>query len=487
MDVVDIWTGRRASALRASLRMSNEAFANRLGAGVRTGANWEAKPDVVLSPAMQEILDTALADAGDAVQRRFGLLLAAAEDGAADVLRPATATVTTDSRPLPVAAVEASQAAWREVRQYLIESGIGLAARTADLYDKQLRVGEVPALTPQAWLPDAPVALDNLTLRWTANPPVPRVTGEQAEARPTLPLRAPGHAFQRYTAAIRYLRPPALFENRHSYRLTDLNWGEGAGELTFGLATFFDKLDVSEPIAHESAQAEMAGDLSWPRLPFRALVADPFDLSARIVNPGISTLTIRRNTSDGSGTFFLLRRDPTQVTNGRHYSLLPAGEFQPASIATESIQTDLNIWRNMVREYSEEMLGHPEHDGSTGTPVDYDVWPFYRDMTEAKNTGRLQAYALGVILDALSLNASVATVTVIDASTFDHLFRDLVATNPEGEVVLSLDNNKSIRGLPFDQETVTRLITAEPLGQTSAACLSLAWRHRHSIIGPAST
>lgn len=68
MDVVDIWTGRRASALRASLRMSNEAFANRLGAGVRTVANWEAKPDVVLSPAMQEILDTALADAGDAVQ-----------------------------------------------------------------------------------------------------------------------------------------------------------------------------------------------------------------------------------------------------------------------------------------------------------------------------------------------------------------------------------------------------------------------------------
>lgn len=417
------------------------------------------------------------------MQRRFGLLLAAAENGATDVLRPAAATATTDSRPPPVAAVEASQASWREVRRYLIESGISLAARTADLYDKQLRVGEVPALAPPSWLPDAPVPLDNLTLRWTANPPVPRITGEQAEARPTLPLRAPGHAFQRYTAAIRYLRPPALFENRHSYRLTDLHWGEGAGELTFGLATFFDKLDVSEPIAHEAAQAEMAGDLSWPRLPFRALVADPFDLSARTVNPGISTLTIRRNTSDGTGTFFLLRRDPTQVTNGRHYSLLPAGEFQPASIATESIQTDLNIWRNMVREYSEEMLGHPEHDGSTGTPVDYEIWPFYRDMTEAKRTGKLHAYALGVILDALSLNASIATVTVVDDTTFDHLFRDLVAHNPEGDVVRSLDNNKSIRGLPFDQETVTRLITREPLGQTSAACLSLAWRHRHSILG----
>ena len=78
----------------------------------------------------------------------------------------------------------------------------------------------------------------------------------------------------------------------------------------------------------------------------------------------------------------------------------------------------------------------------------------YRDMTEAKRAGKLRAYALGVILDALSLNASIATVTVIDDTTFDHLFRDLVATNPEGEVVLSLDNNKSIRGLPFDEHTV---------------------------------
>jgi len=483
MDVVDLWTGRRASALRASLRMSNEAFAGRLGAGVRTVANWEAKPDMVLSPGMQEILDTALADAGDAVQRRFALLLAA-EEGARGPSSPAVVKpVLTNARPSPEAAVEANQAAWREVRQYLIESGIGLAARTADLYDKELRVGEVPALAPTSWLPDMPVPLDKISLRWATSPPPPRITGEEAEARPTLPLRAPGHAFPRYTSAIRYLRPPALFENRHSYRLTDIHWSDGAGELTFGLATFFDKLDVSEPMGHEAAQAEMAGRLSWSHLPFRSLVADPFDLSARTVNPGISTLTIRRNTSDGTGTFFLLRRDPTQVTNGRHYSLLPAGEFQPASIAAESITADLDIWRNMVREYSEEMLGQPEHDGSSGVAIDYEVWPFYRDMTEARRTGELHAYALGVILDALSLNAAIATAVVIDDTTFDRLFRDLVSTNPEGEVVLSLDNTKSIRGLPFDEETVTRLITQEPLGQTSAACLSLAWRHRQRILG----
>jgi hypothetical protein len=230
----------------------------------------------------------------------------------------------------------------------------------------------------------------------------------------------------------------------------------------------------------------MSGQLTWSHLPLRALIVDPFDLAIRTVNPGISTLTIRRNTTDGTGTFFLLRRDPTQVTNGRHYSLLPAGEFQPASIAAESITTDLDLWRNMVREYSEEMLGRPEHDGSAGTPLDYEVWPFFRDMTKAREAGKLRAYALGVVLDALSLNAVIATAVVIDDDVFDRLFRDLVSTNPEGDIVTSLDGSKSIRGLPFDEATVSRLVNREPLGQTSAACLSLAWRHRTVLLPPIS-
>ncbi|MET9310935.1 hypothetical protein ABZX12_03840 [Kribbella sp. NPDC003505] len=463
--------------------MSNEAFASRLGAGVRTVANWEANPDMVLSQGMQEVLDAALKGADESVQRRFGMLLAA-QDGALPNAPAERSTLPTrGQRPSPDGAVDASQAHWRQVRQYLIESGIGLAARTADLYDPDLRVEHVPAISPAAWLPSEPVPLEKLVLDWDDNPRKPRITGLEAEARPTLPLRAPGHAFARYTAAIRCLRKPALFENHHSYRLSAIEWGQGVGRMTFALATFFDKLDVSEPLGHEAAAAEITGHLDWQHLPFRDLVSDPFDLATRIVNPGISTLTIRRNTADGTGTFFLLRRDPTQVTNGRHYSLPPAGEFQPASISPQSITTDLDIWRNMIREYAEEMLGQPEHDGSSGIPVDYDVWPFYRDMTTAREAGAVRPFALGVILDALSLNASIATATIIDDTIFDDLFSDLVTTNPEGEVVFSLSDSKSIRGLPFDEETVKRLTTREPLGQTSATCLTLAWRHRMHLLG----
>jgi hypothetical protein len=129
------------------------------------------------------------------------------------------------------------------------------------------------------------------------------------------------------------------------------------------------------------------------------------------------------------------------------------------------------------------MLGQPEHDGSAGAPVDYEIWPFYRDITRARDNGQVRPYLLGVILDALSLNAVIATAVVIDDDVFDRLFRDMVSVNAEGEIVGQLSDTKSIRGLTFDQQTVTRLIHEEPLGQTSAASLSLAWSHRDTLLG----
>jgi len=39
---------------------------------------------------------------------------------------------------------------------------------------------------------------------------------------------------------------------------------------------------------------------------------------------------------------------------------------------------DLGLWRNIVREYSEELLGTPEHDGTRSQPIDYANWPLYQ-------------------------------------------------------------------------------------------------------------
>ena len=73
------WTGKDACALQVALRLSNEAFAERLGIGVRTVAGWHQKPTLRPQSTMQQILDTALERATVAEQSRFTQLTAASE------------------------------------------------------------------------------------------------------------------------------------------------------------------------------------------------------------------------------------------------------------------------------------------------------------------------------------------------------------------------------------------------------------------------
>lgn len=55
--------------------MTNEAFAERLGISQRTITRWHAQPEMVHRTEVQQILDTAYEQAGEAVQRRFALLV----------------------------------------------------------------------------------------------------------------------------------------------------------------------------------------------------------------------------------------------------------------------------------------------------------------------------------------------------------------------------------------------------------------------------
>ena len=248
------------------------------------------------------------------------------------------------------------------------------------------------------WMPDAPIPLDAIGLEWSDDPAPVTVTGGEPEASPVLPLRAPGRRFARYTAAIRYLDPPKLFGNRTSYRLLDVDLTRDP-HMQFGLGTYFDKLDLSEAVAHELAIANASDVYSaeppaWDALPLRALVGDPFDLQRRHVMPAIETLTLRRDRTTRKATFLLHWRDPAKVaTAAGIYGLIPAGEFQPSTVATHDRENDFSLWRSMVREYSEELLGEPERDGSSGEPLDYEGWSLYRTLERARENGRVSPTA----------------------------------------------------------------------------------------------
>lgn len=74
--------------------MTNEEFAERLGLSDRTITRWHSSPEMSHRPEVQQILDTAYEQAGEAVHRRFALLLRPAEPRMeAQALRVAIAVV----------------------------------------------------------------------------------------------------------------------------------------------------------------------------------------------------------------------------------------------------------------------------------------------------------------------------------------------------------------------------------------------------------
>ena len=113
VDVVT-WTGSTACALQQALRMTNDAFADHLGVGVRTVASWHATPAIVPRTEIQSALDTAYERSTPSVQRRFSLLTRPAPSAVeAQALRVAIAVVTRDDDVLLVCRRGSDSLTWQ--------------------------------------------------------------------------------------------------------------------------------------------------------------------------------------------------------------------------------------------------------------------------------------------------------------------------------------------------------------------------------------
>jgi hypothetical protein len=390
---------------------------------------------------------------------------------------------------------------WRRIRRLLNEHRLELAAMAAGLYPDLPRVAGTDLLCWPGWLPATPLDVADLRLGWVSTPPPAAADGAGEAAAHVLPRSAAGPAYPTYAAAIEALDRPALFENRVCYRLLDAELG-GADQarpdqsrpdqsrpgpaspprLRFGLARYFDAVNLGHAVAHEltgawasSGTAPDRADLDWAALPLRASVGDPCALPRRSALTAVTTLTLRR-APGGAASFLLHWRDPARVNHaGGLYQVMPAGIFQPVSAAPAARRHDLSLWRCMTREFSEELLGGSEEYPTRGGRLDYGHWPFHRELAAAREAGTLRVSCLGLGVDPLTLATDILTVAVFEAGVFDRMFRGLVTENAEGRVVTQ-DGSAAI---PFTQAAVDRFTGgAEPLQTAGAALLRLAWQHR---------
>lgn len=378
------------------------------------------------------------------------------------------------------AGIEENQRQWRSVRSALKRRRHEFALAAGELYPDVPRVEGTGLLCRPAWLPDAPVELEGLRLRWVDDPPAPLVTASGAESLPTRSLDGAGEPFPTYADAVGALDRPALFENRPIYRLleADLACADGSLDLTIG--RYFDAIGVAEALAHEFTAARwdhgQAADMR--HLPLRSAIGDPCDLSRRPASVGITTLTVRR-TRLGDATFLLHWRDPAKVTHAAGmYQAMPVGVFQPADDSPASVRHDLNLWHSMVREFSEELLGGSEDYERLGSPVDYEQWDIYRRLTRARQAGDLKASILGFGVDPLTLVTDVLVVAVLEAEFFDDVFGELVTVNAEGQVL----TGDGTTGFALTEESVNSFTGGrQPMQAAGAAALRLTWNHLRSL------
>ena len=378
---------------------------------------------------------------------------------------------------------------WRSVRQDLNRRRSALTARAARAFPARLRVAGTPLLARPGWIPDRPVPLERVRLVWTGDSPRAPVDGHSPALDPIRPLRDDGTPYATYAEAVRELARPRLFENRACYRLLGVSGG-GTPTLTFGRGHYFDVIDICEAAAHEFAAAAPPEGEQPPdpaRTPFRALIGDPTDLARRPVMAAIATLVLRhgpgRAPAHHDAEFVVHWRDPAKVaTGGGLYQVTPVGMFQPSHGAAWNEANDFDLWRAIVRELSEELLGTDEDYGSDTAPIDYDGWPFHRALGEARDSGAARVHWLGLGVDPLTFVTDMLTVLVLDAEVFDELFRDLAVTNEEGRLVGAEDGTGRSVGIPFRADHVERLTTVHPMQPAGAALLALAWRHRDALL-----
>jgi hypothetical protein len=452
-----------ACALQDAMHLSNDAFAKRLGIGLRTVAGWHQKPTLRPQSGMQEILDTALEQASPAVKERFAALTAESPAAGPD---HAEAEDRLSADPNITAAVHwlDEHAGW--------EPGTArrdVAARLSQLDYRQLqdrgslrgrvdqrRIAEVLG----AYYRDRPgthgiySASDAVTsvlthpewldLECPLMPPSDRltVTGTTGDIDVSLDEGTAARAAQRLAET---LALNVRLTDGPLYRLVDIEPKHGA---ISGVAevTRFVRYALTMDLLEGELVDAIAADAPVSRgsLPLRDRflpdAASVLDLRGRLCAGGALALTaIARPASAhrGPADYVLLvqERSGHVVNAARRLAVIPKGFHEPMT----DYRADVHLAATLGREMEEELFGRDDIDSTIGDERRADPMHPSRLSEPMRwlvdKPGRLRMECTGFGLNLMSGNFEFAALIVIDDEDFWTRFGGEIEANWEASTL----------------------------------------------------
>jgi hypothetical protein len=485
MEMIEGWTGALACMLQAALRMSNEAFADRLGVNVRTVAGWHQKPTTRPKSEIQQALDTALSQAPPGARERFATLIgqpgrATAAVRAGQVTAPEDLSAVAEAerrlvcdRNIANAVSRLDElAGWepgtgrREIagrlaeadRRDLMDRGsrrksIGqrqIAQALSDYYGKgtgghgryAARIGHDSAeaeivtsiLTRPNWLDlDCPLAPghDRLTLAAPATDRDMPLDAHAADA-----------AAQRLAET---LIAGTQFVDAPLYRLAGINIAPGTIGGSLAVTRFASYALTLDLLEGELADAVTEGKPSRPgSLPLRDRYLPHLDavtdVGHRLCAGGALALCAIARPSgpyrDRDYMLLVQERSASVINAARQLAVIPKGFHQPVA----DYRNDAKVAATLLREMEEELFGRADIDGTLGEQHAADPMHPAR-LSEpmrwllAENPGALRMECTGFGLNLVSGNFEFACLAIIDSDEFWARFGGHIEANWESSAL----------------------------------------------------
>jgi|GEM_PF-4532488 len=207
------------------------------------------------------------------------------------------------------------------------------------------------------------------------------------------------------------------------------------------------------------------------KVPLRKAV-DVFSFGNRCVGIGISTLLIEK---DGDQFQFLKHKRSSsaiiEAIDTEH--VVPAGTFQPRREMPLSKDPDFDIYRNILREFGEELLGHKDMEEVKADTVDIIEDRRISGLHKLFVDGHAKAFFLGWGLDPLTTKAEFLTAVIVNVRKLRAGYRKFkFKDNWEGRH----------SPVPFNEEEIVDFVDGSFTQPAGAGCAKLAWENRDQLL-----